>query len=109
MLAPVLVESHLMRSPAILLIGFLLACGPVPPGSGSGDGSPPGAAPDLFSCGAADLTSLIGGPVTALPETGGWGALRIIHPGDAVTEDFSTARLNVEVDAQDRILRLSCG
>ena len=102
-----------MRSPAILLIGFLLACGPLQPGSGSGgsggDGSPPGAAPDLFSCGAADLTSLIGGPVTALPETGGWGALRIIHPGDAVTEDFSTARLNVEVDAQDRILRLSCG
>ena len=107
-----------MRSPAILLIGFLLACGPLLPGSGSGgsgsggsggDGSPPGAAPDLSSCGAAQLTSLIGGPVTALPETGGWGTLRIIHPGDAVTEDFSTARLNVEVDAQDRILRLSCG
>ena len=102
-----------MRNPAILLIGFLMACGPLPPGSGSGgnggDVSPPGAAPDLASCGAAELTSLIGGPVTALPDSGGWGALRIIHPGDAVTADFSETRLNVEVDAQNRILRLSCG
>ena len=97
-----------MRSPALVLIGLLVACTALPPGGG-GSVSPPGAAPGLASCGAAGLLPLVGGPVAALPDSGGWGALRIIHPGDAVTEDFSEMRLNVEVDAQDRILRLSCG
>ena len=96
------------RIPALLLIASLLACSPLPPVDG-GNVSPPGAGPGLSSCGAAELTGLIGAQVTALPDSGDWGALRIIRPGDAVTEDFSETRLNVELDAQDRIARLSCG
>jgi Peptidase inhibitor I78 family len=34
---------------------------------------------------------------------------RIIRPGDMVTEDFSTSRLNVDLDANDRVTRLWCG
>ena len=98
----------LVRNPALVLIGLLVACTALPP-PGGGSVSPPGASPDLASCGADALAALVGGPVAALPDAGGWGTLRIIHPGDAVTEDFSETRLNVEVDAQDRIIRLSCG
>jgi hypothetical protein len=34
---------------------------------------------------------------------------RVIRPGDAVTEDFSPARLNIDLDATDRIARAWCG
>lgn len=35
--------------------------------------------------------------------------VRVIRPGDAVTMDFRTDRLNVEVGAGGRIERLRCG
>jgi hypothetical protein len=34
---------------------------------------------------------------------------RLIRPGDAVTEDFSPTRLNIDLDAAGRILRAWCG
>ena len=76
---------------------------PVPPYSA------PGTVAGDDTCGRTPLESLIGQPVARLPPTGGWQSLRIIHPGDAVTEDFSLTRLNVELDAAETIIRLSCG
>lgn len=70
---------------------------------------PPGPATGLQSCGGTPVAALVGQPVTALPLTGGWGTLRVIRPGDAVTEDFSLQRLNVYLDAHDMIAQLSCG
>lgn len=102
-------ERLFMRSPALVLIGLLCGCVPPPPPDVDVIISPPVAAADLSSCGATDQVVLVGGPVAALPRAGGWGTVRVIHPGDAVTEDFSPTRLNVEVDGQDLILRLSCG
>ena len=97
-----------MRCSALLLFGFLAACVPVPdPVPGHGDTPPSGQ--DLASCGGAELAGLIGGPVAALPATGGWGVLRVLHPGEPVTEDYSISRLNVEVDEHGRITGLSCG
>lgn len=93
-----------MRNAAFLLFCLIAACAPLAPIQPY-----PGVAPELATCGGLALLPLIGGPVAALPDSGGWETLRIIHPGDAVTEDFSWTRLNVEVDAQDRIQRLSCG
>jgi len=87
------------------MVGLMLLTGcsapllPGAPGSESG--------PD--TCGRAGVMPLIGQPVSALPAAGGWATLRVIRPGDAVTEDYSTSRLNVELDGQDRILRPSCG
>ena len=34
---------------------------------------------------------------------------RIITPGMAVTEDYSASRLNIDIDARDRIAGLWCG
>lgn len=36
-------------------------------------------------------------------------AVRVIKPGDAVTDDFNEGRLNLEVDARNTIIRATCG
>jgi hypothetical protein len=36
-------------------------------------------------------------------------AVRVIRPGQAVTMDFNPFRLNIELDASDRVLRVRCG
>ena len=96
-----------MRS--LVLSGFcvmLAACQPVPheapyPGS-------PGPA-HLRSCGGDHVFGLIGQPITELPEAGKWGTLRVIGPGQPVTEDYSETRLNVEIDHDGRITGIWCG
>jgi hypothetical protein len=39
----------------------------------------------------------------------GAARLRWIRPGDAVTMDYRTDRLNIHLDARGRVERLSCG
>lgn len=70
---------------------------------------PPASGIDAVPCGAASLQPLIGKPASALSPVGLPGTLRLIRPGEAVTEDFSATRLNVMLDAQDRITALTCG
>jgi hypothetical protein len=81
---------------------LLSACVPVIPGT------PPPVGPG-DACGAAQLQVLLGQPVTVLPDIGPWSTIRVIRPGQAVTMDYSETRLNVEVDAADRIIRIFCG
>lgn len=59
-------------------------------------------------CDAGAYRQLIGVDIS---ETGliGGALLRIIRPGDLVTEDHRPDRANVAVDAQDRIVRAFCG
>src|SRR3546814_5427836 len=40
---------------------------------------------------------------------GATGALRVIKPGQQVTMDFRADRLNVEVDDDNAIVRITCG
>lgn len=87
-----------MRPILFPALACLMACQTAPDSAGpSGD------------CGAAGLQDLVGAPLAALPEEGPWATLRIIRPGDAVTQDYSESRLNVSLDAADRILALTCG
>lgn len=88
---------------SVLAALTLAGCG------GAGGGGAPSATTDPALCGADRLAGLIGQPVTLLPGDEVEGPLRVIRPGDAVTEDFNPARLNVSLDASDRIARLSCG
>lgn len=101
-----------MRSVA-LLGGVLImsGCAPVPP-------QPPAEVePRVFgegNCNAAPAQRLIGRAATtelgaeALRLTGAT-ALRWIPPGSAVTMDYRTDRLNIELDAQNRVTRIRCG
>ncbi len=61
------------------------------------------------NCGAAGIQGMVGQPVSALGGMSFPGPVRVIRPGDAVTMDFIPNRLNVELDARERITRLFCG
>lgn len=65
--------------------------------------------PTPDSCGAAALQDLLGQPEAVLATMRFAQPLRIIHPGDAVTMDFSEGRLNILIDAEGRISALNCG
>lgn len=65
-------------------------------------------------CNATKAQSLIGR--TAATQLGAEGlrltgatALRWMRPGDAVTMDYRTDRLNIELDSANRIVRVTCG
>ena len=64
--------------------------------------------PELSTCGAIDLQNLVGQPISAV-DGATLAAARVIRPGQAVTMDYSAARLNIELDAADRIIRIWCG
>lgn len=91
----------------IAALALLAACG----ATGGGDGAAvvPGRGADPVPCGAAAHLALIGQPLTALPGDEVAGPLRVIRPGDAVTEDFNPTRLNVSLSADGTIAALSCG
>lgn len=67
-----------------------------------------------FRCNAERLVALIGRAGTPrLAEqarrASGARAFRWIRPGTAVTMDYRTDRLNIEVDAGNRVIELRCG
>lgn len=63
----------------------------------------------LATCGADQRTEFLGQPLAVLQASGLAPGARVIRPGDAVTEDYSTDRLNIDLDANDRVTRLWCG
>ncbi len=100
-----LMPVGLMPVGLILLGPILAACTPAPrPELPHND--PPTAADD---CGATGLQGLVGRPEAVLAGLRSGQPLRILHPGQAVTMEYSAARLTIEIDATGRIARLSCG
>ena len=93
-----------MRSAPLFCLIALSACAePVP-----GQVTPvPPAAED--TCGAAGLAALIGQPVSQFSAQTRQGPARVIRPGQPVTMDYNPLRLNVLLDADDRIVGVSCG
>lgn len=61
------------------------------------------------ACGAEDLQGLVGQKASVLQTMRFSQVVRVIEPGMAVTMDFSATRLNIEVDEEGVISRVSCG
>ena len=66
------------------------------------------------NCNAAPAQRLLGRAATSqlgseALRLSGATALRWIQPGSAVTMDYRTDRLNIELDAQNRATRIRCG
>ena len=61
------------------------------------------------ACGATDLQYLVGQSADRLEIMKFRRGTRIIRPGMAVTMDYSPDRLNIEIDAHEIIIRITCG
>ena len=100
-----------MRRIAVIATSLSAACSTVPPTEPELPvrGETPG-----YTCRDEGLSSFVGREATA--ETGaeilrqsGARTLRWIPPGAAVTMDLRADRVNVRLDAQNRIESVSCG
>ena len=85
-------------------VALLASCAPLafaPPADGPGSPA---------VCNAEALSSeFVGQDASVLFATTFIAPIRIIHPGDAVTEDFNPARINFVLDASERVTRVYCG
>ena len=100
-----------MRPILIAALTALAACAqPIPSLPPLDSAAPPPAlpaAPD--ACGAAGLQVLVGQDVALFEAQARPGPKRILRPGQPMTMDQSDQRVNVVVDAQNRITRITCG
>lgn len=65
--------------------------------------------PDRNACGADGMQGLVGRDRAMLAAMTLPAGTRIITPGMAVTEDYSASRLNIDIDARNRISGIWCG
>lgn len=82
--------------------------------SAAADGVESVAAPPPASCDATPVQGLVGEAaadelVEQARTDAGADSVRVLRPGQAVTLEFNGARLNVEVDEDNRIVSLRCG
>ena len=87
---------------ALILCGSLVGCVPVP------EAPPALPAPVEDACGAAGLQGLVGQPARILQTMRFGVETRIIRPGMAVTMDYRPERLNIDIDANEQIIRVYC-
>lgn len=100
-------RGALTRVVAVVVMGGLLAgCLRAGPMLGPVDEMLP-ALPDR--CGLAALSDLRGQPMERLADFRLIGPLRVLWPGQEITNEIVPARLNAEVDVTGRIQRLICG
>lgn len=67
-------------------------------------------AADADACGASAMQDLVGADRGALAAMSFvTGMVRVIEPGMAVTQDYSPARVNFDLDGDGRIVRVWCG
>ncbi len=98
------------------LVLLTMACAPVAPPQPpeTAEEQVPAAADPLLICKVEAARSLVG---KARSETLGAQAMRLtgarlirwIRPGDAVSMDYRTDRLNIHLDGQGRVARIDCG
>ena len=86
---------------ALVVGSLLMGCRADPP-------SQPHSAAPPDACGAADLQVLVGQSATVLETMKFAQPVRILRPGMAVTMDYRPDRLNIEIDAQEKIARVHC-
>jgi len=80
-----------------------------PPPNGSAEAPPP--APE---CDASQVQGLVGQPFDEAKAEqartdAGASQVRILKPGQMVTMEFDGKRLNIEIDAEGRIIAVRCG
>jgi hypothetical protein len=92
--------------------------------AGQGEAQSPAASPpehgraqaiaELHPCDAAKVRALVGRTadtktVAQAIKLSGSHNMRIVRSGDPVSMDYSTDRITIELDNNNKVLRLSCG
>lgn len=92
----------------IAVLCALAACSTRPPAivAPTVDPVPVGAAD---TCGATPYSYLVGQDATALERVLILRQVRVIRPGDAVTEDLRPERINFYIGADESIRTITCG
>lgn len=97
--------------PAVLLSGLIAAtgCTAETPEPGSLTPSPT----ETEDCGARQLGAYIGQPASEevlarIRQWRGDNPIRVLKPGSVMTMDFRPGRLNIFLDANDRITEFKC-
>ena len=92
-------EMRLASLVAPIGLAALSACAETPAAPDTGNGA---------TCNAGQFTDDLGRPVGELdlPEE---RQVRVIGPDEAVTMDYMPTRLNIEVDDENRVVRVYCG
>ena len=101
-----------MARPVLALVAVLAGCVAEPPPvqpPGQPPVQPPGQLPGPDACGASGMQGLIGRDRRVLAAMTLPQGTRVIEPGQPVTTDYSSQRLNIDLDARGRIVRLWCG
>jgi len=65
--------------------------------------------PDQDACGASGMQALVGQGREVLAAMTVPAGTRVIEPETAITEDYSPARLNIDLDRTGRVTRVWCG
>ncbi|MGP1353844.1 MAG: I78 family peptidase inhibitor [Parasphingopyxis sp.] len=91
-----------MKGPSSLIASSVLiaACQAIPPSDNP--------RLDAVSCPADGYQSLVGAQLAAVTLPAGL-VMRVINPGDAVTQDYRPDRMNVDLDERGVITRVYCG
>jgi hypothetical protein len=103
-----------MRLSALFGLPFVLgmaACQPTdaPPPADAPPAAIVGpAVPVADTCGAAPFAPMIGASEAAISGLTLPVGTRVIHAGDAVTEDYSATRLNIAIGADGKVSQLTC-
>lgn len=100
-------DLNLIRPLALLVPVMVLGCAQTAPAPAPAP-VPPG------ECAAEPARSVQGKAFDAdvqaqAQRLSGARSVRVIRPGQAVTMDFNPFRLNIELDASNRVLRVRCG
>ena len=111
-LVPALPTAHGQRSGllvALALVVVVPACMRSVPVPSVPMPRSPALPPPAADCGAERLSQMTGQHFSALDGVALPGPLRVLHPMQAITTEFSPQRLNVRVDDAGRIRALTCG
>lgn len=106
-----------MKTQSLLLAAFaaaalLAGCAAPAPAPASAAPAPP---PEpVFQCSADGARFAVGQPLTPQLEAAARvraaaGTVRVLKPGDAATTELNGGRLNLDVDARNRVTDVRCG
>ena len=103
------------KNPSLLLAvaGAALMAGCA--ASGPASAPAPAARPEpVYQCNADGARFAVGQPLTPQLEAAarvraGAGIVRVLKPGEAVTMELNGGRLNLDVDARNRVTDVRCG